>query len=86
MNGNLNKTRADKEFHYSTELIWGTKSHYFLSNISVDKLKGKTVLPEFHIRAEKISGKNLQRLSSQTEKRHREGQMRITATGDLTCK
>lgn len=50
VNGNLNKTRADKEFHYSTEMIWGTKSHYFLSNVPVDKLKGKTVLSEFHIR------------------------------------
>lgn len=50
VNGNLNKTRANKELHYSTEMIWGTKSHYFLRNISVDKLKGKTVLPEFHIR------------------------------------
>lgn len=44
------QTRADKEIHYSTEMIWGTKSHYFLSKISVDKSKEKTVFTEFHIR------------------------------------
>lgn len=48
VNGTSNKTRTNKEIHYSTEMIWGTKSHYFLSKISVDTLKEKTVLTEFH--------------------------------------
>lgn len=51
VSSNLNKTRADKEIHYSTEVTWGTKLHYFLSKISADKLKEKTVLTEIQIRS-----------------------------------